>query len=139
MYFLLNNDIQDDIQDNLNADRKLDLEEAKLKAKGLKTVKNADGTTSTVAIEADIVPVDIDATQINILNSLTRLKDQVELNSSKALQSVTGTFGALSMLTNMGMDPVKVGKLRNLYTKYAEGGNTLFPYTTLFRDRKSVV
>lgn len=114
----LNNDIQDDVHDNLNADQKLDLEEAKLRAKGLKTVKNADGTTSTVAVEADIVPVDIDATQINILNSLTRLKDQVDSNSGKALQSMTGTFGALSMLSNMGMDDTKVGKLRDLYNRY---------------------
>lgn len=126
----LNNDIQDDIHDNMVADQKVDiseaklrLEEAKLNAKGLKTVRNPDGTTSVVAAEADIVPVDIDATQINVLNSLAKLKDQVELNSSKALQSVTGTFGALSMLTNMGMDATKVGKLRNLYTKYVEGGN----------------
>lgn len=114
----LNNDIQDDVHDNLNADQKLALEEAKLRAKGLKTVKNADGTTSTVAAEADIVKVDIDATQINILNSLTRLKDQVDSNSAKALQSMTGTFGALSMLSNMGMDDTKVGKLRDLYNRY---------------------
>jgi hypothetical protein len=118
----LSNDIQDDIQDNLNDAQKLKLEEAKLNAKGLKTITKADGTKEVVAGEADVVRVDIDATQVNILNSLTKLKDQVDLNSSIALQSVTGTFGALSMLGNMGMDPTKVGKLRNLYTKYYTGG-----------------
>jgi hypothetical protein len=126
----LSNDIQDDIHDNLNADQKLKLEEAKLNAKGLKTITKADGTKEVVAGEADVVRVDIDATQVNTLNSLTRLKDQVDLNSSIALQSVTGTFGALSMLGNMGMDPTKVGKLRNLYTKYYTGGKQTVGMTT---------
>lgn len=125
----LSNDIQDDIHDNLNADQKLLLEEAKLRAKGLKTITRADGTKEVVTAEADIVPVDIDATQINILNSLTRLKDQVDSNSSRALQSMTGTFGALSMLSNMGMNDTKVGKLRNLYTRYAESGNAKMAVT----------
>ena len=50
------NDIKDDIVDNATDQQKIAIKEAELALKGLKTVKNADGTTSVVSKEADVVP-----------------------------------------------------------------------------------
>ena len=129
------NDAKDDVADNLTDQQKIDLKEQELRLKGLKTVKNADGTTSQVPIEADIKPIDVDATQINIINSLNKLTDQVTASSYAAKENMMGTSGGLSMLENMGMASEDVGKVKALYSKYWDNEkNATMPMTDA--DRK---
>lgn len=114
----LNNDIKDDIQDNLLGEKKLELEEEKLRLKGLKTQINADGTKTIVPLEADIKLVDADITQVGMLNSLNKINDAITVKSGQALNSMVGANGSIGMLENMGMDLTKVGKVRDMFTRY---------------------
>ena len=108
------NDIKDDIVDNATDQQKIAIKEAELALKGLKTVKNADGTTSVVSKEADVVPIDIEGTQITIINSLNKVKSAIERNSSMAVNNMVNGLG---ILESMGLSSDEVGKLRSYYRR----------------------
>jgi hypothetical protein len=124
------NDIKDDIHDNAVDDAKLDLKEKELDAKlamqGKRRVKNADGTykmnsDGTYATEdgtAGITPIDVSSTVITSTEAITKLKDKVQSANNTALNNMTKTFGALSLLESMGVSDVNVSSIRTAFTKY---------------------
>jgi hypothetical protein len=126
----LANDIKDDIHDNTLGDAtlaekerefdiKMDLEEKKLNLQGKKTRLNADGTKTIVPLdEPDVKFIDANITQVGMFNTLLKLKDNIAVKSAEALSTMTGVNGAIGVLEYMQLDGTKVGKVRDMFTRY---------------------
>ena len=113
-------DMMDDMQDNFTDQEKIALKEFALNAKGLKTQKNADGTTTVVSKGgADIMVGSASATQLYMIDAFNRLKNDITLAKASAIQNLTGADGALTILTSpgFGMTNEEVGRIKSLYSK----------------------
>lgn len=108
----------DDMIDNTTDQEKLALKEMQLNAKGQKTQRNADGTTSIVpSTGAEITVGSASATDLYIINALDKLKERVTIAKSNALQSMTSPIGALAILPSFGLSNEETGIIKTLYSK----------------------
>lgn len=129
------NDIKDDIIDNATDQQKIALKEAELALKGMKLEKGKDGTTTTTTKEADIVNVDIEGTQITLVNNLNKIKEAIATASNRGLGNI---IEGMSILESMGMSSEEVGKLRSYFRKYYTASDSGIPFTETTEDNKIV-
>lgn len=112
------NNISDDKFDNAVDAEELKIKQAELglklqgkDAKGERK-KNADGSEKL----PDIEYAGISSTQVTTTTKIDQLKDELALAKAGAINNMTSTFGALSLLEKMGTKPEDVSLVRQFFT-----------------------